>query len=136
MDFKEFKDKYFTPENIAAYKASPDKMVFVSDLTWRSIDHSFVERLDLLFWYAVQDEESKSALANIKPRFVTITTIDAKFVKGTIGLYLDRRVECGPNGGKVTLWRRADRREPSYLVGYTPAGKWYKTQEKAIYCNE
>jgi hypothetical protein len=73
---------------------------------------------------------------DIRDRFITITTIDAKFVKGTIGLYLDKRVECGPNGGKVTLWRRSDRREPYYLMGYVPAGKWHKTQEKAIYSNE
>lgn len=71
-----------------------------------------------------------------KSWFITIETIDAKFVKGTVGLYLDKRVECGPNGGKVTLWRRADRREPSYFMGYIPAGRWHKTQEKAIYSND
>ena len=74
---------------------------------------------------------------DIRDRFITIKTIDAKFVKGTIGLYLDKRVECGPNGGKVTLWRRSDRRKEFYhTMGYIPAGKWYKTQEKAIYSNE
>ena len=131
MDFKEFKDKYFTPENLAAYKESPDKMVFVSDLTWRSIDHSFVERLDLLFWYAIQDEKAEAALANTKPKFITIETVDAKLYR--LGdnrnqvfpaVYLDKRVECGPKGGKMTLWRRADRRN---------SGKWYDTQWQAVY---
>lgn len=73
---------------------------------------------------------------DIRDRFITIETIDAKFVKGSIGLYLDRRVECGPKGGKVTLWRRSDYREASYLMGYIPEGKWHKTQEKAIYCKD
>lgn len=76
--------------------------------------------------------------------FITIETLDAKFVKirSNIinlerGCYLDKRVECGPRGGKVVLWRREDRREKGYLgyLPHTPAGAWHKTQYNAIYSN-
>lgn len=78
-------------------------------------------------------------MMNIRDRFITIETIDAKFVKVNSeigypyarGCYLDRRVECGPKGGKVTLWRRENRRG----IGETPAGVWHKTQYNAIYSN-
>ena len=73
--------------------------------------------------------------------FITIETLDAKFVKvnlknGLRGCYLDRRVECGPKGGKVTLWRRENRRGIGYpYTDETPAGVWHKTQYNAIHSN-
>jgi hypothetical protein len=76
-----------------------------------------------------------------KSWFITIETIDAKFVKFSFkypygcGCYLDKRVECGPRGGKVVLWRREDRREKGYpgYLPYIPAGAWHKTQYNAIH---
>ena len=69
--------------------------------------------------------------------FITIETIDAKFVKINLkhGCYLDKRVECGPRGGKVVLWRREDRREKGYpgYLPHTPPGVWHKTQYHAIH---
>jgi len=70
--------------------------------------------------------------------FITIETIDAKFVKINLehGCYLDKRVECGPRGGKVVLWRREDRRGIGYpYTNETPAGAWHKTQYHAIHSN-
>ena len=73
--------------------------------------------------------------------FITIETLDAKFVKvnlknGLRGCYLDKRVECGPRGGKVVLWRRENRRGTGYpYTDETPAGVWHKTQYNAIHSN-
>tara|TARA_B110000503_G_scaffold135835_1_gene217104 strand:+ start:590 stop:853 length:264 start_codon:yes stop_codon:yes gene_type:complete len=84
-------------------------------------------------------------MMNIRDRvswFITIETIDAKFVKVNSeigypyarGCYLDRRVECGPRGGKVVLWRRENRRGIGYpYTNKTPAGVWHKTQYNAIH---
>ena len=76
-------------------------------------------------------------MMNIRDRFITIETIDAKFVKINLerGCYLDKRVECGPRGGKVVLWRREDRRGKGYpgYLPYIPAGAWHKTQYHAIH---
>jgi len=77
---------------------------------------------------------------NIRDRFITIETIDAKFVKFShsypygFGCYLDKRVECGPRGGKVVLWRRENQRGIGYpYTNETPPGAWHKTQYHAIH---
>ena len=77
---------------------------------------------------------------NIRDRFITIETLDAKFVKFNLkypygcGCYLDKRVECGPKGGKVVLWRRENQRGIGYpYTNETPAGVWHKTQYNAIH---
>ena len=79
-------------------------------------------------------------MMNIRNRFITIETLDAKFVKFSLkypygcGCYLDKRVECGPRGGKVTLWRRENKRGIGYpYTNETPAGVWHKTQYNAIH---
>ena len=79
-------------------------------------------------------------MMNIRERFITIETLDAKFVKFSFkypygcGCYLDKRVECGPRGGKVVLWRRENQRGIGYpYTNETPAGVWHKTQYNAIH---
>ena len=79
-------------------------------------------------------------MMNIRNRFITIETLDAKFVTFSLkypygcGCYLDKRVECGPRGGKVTLWRRENKRGIGYpYTNETPAGVWHKTQYNAIH---
>lgn len=57
MNFKEYRTKYFTQENITAYKAQAEKLVFVSDLTGLSVDHCFADRLDKMFWNATEEFE-------------------------------------------------------------------------------
>ena len=81
-------------------------------------------------------------MMNIRDRFITIETLDAKFVKFSLkypygcGCYLDKRVECGPRGGKVVLWRRENQRGIGYpYTNETPAGVWHKTQYNAIHSN-
>lgn len=45
MTYAEFKAEYFTPANIAEFATQQDSMVWVSDLTGRSIDSRFVAQL-------------------------------------------------------------------------------------------
>lgn len=73
MAFKEFCEKYLTEENIAAYKADPEKLVFVSDLTGLSVDHRFVDRLDAMFCNRLQDAEENA----LKAKKMEITSIKA-----------------------------------------------------------
>ena len=60
MKWEDFYNQFFTPENLEEYKKQTDKMVFVSNLTGLSVNHRFVDKLDVLFWNTNQSK-SKGA---------------------------------------------------------------------------